>query len=82
MCETKTVITAEVSLLIAGFCIYQVNSQKKVGHNSHLKCESLCEKEYSGYCLNSGECYYLIGEGIAGCICTWLNGGKRCEKCM
>ena len=45
MCEVKTVIIVAVLLLAVGFCICQVNSDKKVGHNSHLKSESPCEKE-------------------------------------
>ena len=32
------------------------------------------------YCLNGGDCYYLIDEDIVSCNCTWLYGGKRCEK--
>ena len=38
MCEIKTVLFVAALLLAAtGFRIYQVNSEKKVGHNSHLK---------------------------------------------
>ena len=70
MCEIKTVSTAAALLLATGFCIHQVNSEKKVGHSSHLKKESPCEKEYRGYSLNGGECYYLIDEDIVGCNCT------------
>ena len=47
MCETKTVlIVAGLLLAATGFCIYQVNSEKKVGHHSEIKSESPCEKEY------------------------------------
>ena len=80
MCEIKTVIIAAALLLAAGFCIYQVNSDKKVGHSSYLISESPCEKEEKKYCLNGGECYYLVNEDIVACNCTWLHGGKRCEK--
>ena len=46
MCEIKTVIIVAALLLAAtGFCIYQMNSEKELGHNSHLKSESSCEKE-------------------------------------
>ena len=65
MCELKTVISIAALLLEAtGFCIYQVNSEKQVGHHSEIKSESPCEKEYKKYCLNGGECYYLVDEDI------------------
>ena len=52
MCEIKTVLIAAALLLAAtGFGIYQVNSDKKVGHHSEIKIESPCEKEYKKYCL-------------------------------
>ena len=83
MCEIKTVLFVAALLFAAtGFCIYQVNSEKKMGHNSHLKSESLCEKEYKKYCLNGSECYYLVDEKIAVCNCTWLYRAKRCETYM
>ena len=73
MCEIKTLLTVAASLFAAtGFCIYQVNSEKKVGHHSEIKSESPCEKEYKKYCLNGGECYYLVDEDIVACNCTWL----------
>ena len=80
MCEIKTVSIAAASLLAAGFCVYQANSQKKVEPNSHPKIERPCEKGYKKYCLNGGECYCLVDEDIVDCICTWLYGRKRCEK--
>ena len=80
MCENKTVIIAAALLSAAGFCIYQLNSEKKLGHNSHLKSESPCEIEYKKYCLKVSKCYHLFDEDIVGCNCTWLYGGKRCEK--
>ena len=45
MCDIKTVILVAALLLAAtGFCIYQVNSAKKVGHHSEIKSESSCKK--------------------------------------
>ena len=86
MCEIKTVITVAALLLaVTGFCIYQVkteNSEKKVGHHSEIKSESPCEKEYKKYCMNGGECFYLVDEDTVACSCTWLYGGKRCKKYM
>ena len=82
MCEIKTVLIVAALLLAAtGFCIYQANSEKKVGHYSEIKSESPCRKEYKKYCLNGGECYYLVEDNV-GCNCTRLYGGKRCEKYM
>ena len=67
MCEIKSVLFVAVSLLaVTGFCMYQVKSEKKVGHHSDIKSESPCEKEYKKYCLNGGECYYLNDEYIVG----------------
>ena len=44
MCEIKTVKILAVLLLAAtGFCIYQVNSEKKVGHHSESITENPCE---------------------------------------
>ena len=83
MCENKTVLIVAALLLAAtGFCIYQANSEKKVEHYSAIKSESPCGKECKKYCLNVGECYYLFDEDIVACNCTWLYGGKRCEKYM
>ena len=83
MCETKTLLNfAALRLAATGFYIYQVNSEKKLGHHSETKSESPCEKEYRKYCLNGGECYYLVDEDNVACNCTWLYGGKLCEKYM
>ena len=47
MCENKTVLIVAALLLAAtGFCIYQLNAEKNVGHHSEVKIESLCKKEY------------------------------------
>ena len=79
MCEIKTVIIVAALLLAAtSFCVYQANP--KVGQHSEIKSESPCENEYKKFCMNGGECYYLADEDIVGCNCTWLYGGKRCEK--
>ena len=81
MCEIKTVLIFAVLLLAAaGFYTYQVTP--KVGQHCEIKSESPCEKEYKKYCMNGGECYYLVDEDIVACNCTWLNGGKLCEKYM
>ena len=83
MCETKTVIIVAVSLLaVTGFCINQVKSEKKLGHHSEIKSEGPCEKEYKKLLSNGGECYYLVDDDIVACNCTWIYGGKRCEKYM
>ena len=83
MCEIKTVINVAVLLLaVTGFCIYQTKTEKNVGNHSETKSEGPCEKEYKKYCLNGGECFYLVDEDIIACNCTWMYGGKRCEKYM
>ena len=83
MCEIKTVLNVAALLLAAtGFSKYQVKSGKKVGHRSEIKSESPCENEYKKYCLNGGECYYLVDEDFVACNCTWLYGGERCKKYM
>ena len=81
MCEVKTVLIVAVLLLVAaGFRIYQVNP--KVGQHGEIQSESPCERKYKKFCMNGGECYYLVDEDIVACNCTWLYGGKRCEKYM
>ena len=84
MCETKAaVVSISLILLVAAsFCIYGAQTENKVGHHSKIKSQGPCENEYKKYCLNGGGCYYLVDEDIVGCKCTWLYGGKRCEKCM
>ena len=84
MCETKAVIVS-VSLFLlvaASFGIYQAQTEVKMGHHSKIKSQGPCENECKKYCLNGGECYYLVDEDIVGCNCTWFYGGKRCEKYM
>ena len=84
MCETKAVVESiSFNLVIAAsFCIYQAQTENEVGHHSKIKSQGPCENEYKKYCLNGGECYYLVDEDIVGCNCTWLYGRKRCEKYM
>ena len=78
MGEIKTVlIVAALPLAATGFCLCQVNSEKKVGHHSEIKSESRCEKEYKKYCLNGGDYSYPVDENI---IAWRFSGGKRCEK--
>ena len=84
MCETKAVVVS-ISLILlvpASFCIYQPHTENKVGQHREITSESPCDKEYKKFCLNGGECFYLVDEDIMGCNCTWLYGGKRCEKYM
>ena len=78
MYEIKTVIIIAVLLLAAaGFYKYQVNP--KVGQHREVKSENPCEKEYKKYRRNGGK---YLDEDIVACNCTWLYGGKRCEKFM
>ena len=51
-----------------------------MGHHSKIESQGPCENEYKKYCLNSSDCCYLVDEEIVDCHCTWLFGGKRCEK--
>ena len=84
MCETKAVVVliSLILLVAAGFGKYEALTEYKVGHQSKIKSQGPCEKEYKKYCLNGGDYYYLVDEVIVGCNCTWLYGGKRCEKYM
>ena len=81
MCEIKTVLIVAV-LLIAAAAFYTCQVNPKVEKHSEIKSEIPCEKEYKKYCLNGGECHYLDDEDIVGCNCTWMYGGKRCQKNM
>ena len=62
--------------------IYNAQTGNRVRLYSKFKIQGPCENEYKKYCSNGGKCYYLVDEDIAGCNCTWLYGGKRCEKYM
>ena len=84
MCETKAVVVSISlnSLVAASFCIDQTLTENKVGHHSKIKGQGPCENDSKKYCLNGGECCFLVDDDIVGCNCTWLYGGKRCEKYM
>ena len=84
MFETKTVliILSLILLVAAKVCIYQAHTEKKVGHHSKIKSQGPCENEYKRFCLNGGECCYLIDEDKVGCNFISLYGGKRCKKYM
>ena len=50
MCEIKTVLNvAALSLAATGFCIYLVNSEKKVGHHSQIKMKVLAKKSTKSF---------------------------------
>ena len=84
MCQAKAVVVSiSLFLLVARiFCIYHGQTENKVGHHSKIKSQGPCKNEYKKYCLNGGECYYLVDEDIVGCNSTWLYGRKRFEKYM
>ena len=42
--------------------------------------ETIETKEYTGYCMNGGYCFYLREQQRVACKCPYLYGGKRCEK--
>ena len=82
MCETKAVVVliSLILLVAASFCIYQAHTENKLGHRSKIISQGPSGNEYKKYCLNGGECFYLVDEDIVACNCTRLYGGKRCEK--
>ena len=82
MCETKAaVVSISLILLVAAsFCINQIHTENKVGQHREIKGESPCENEYKKSFMNGGECCYLLDEDSVACNCSWLYGGKRCEK--
>ena len=84
MCETKAVVVSiSLFLLVAALlCIHRDHTRIKVGHQSKTKSQCPCENEYKKYCLNGGDCHYLVDEDIVGCNCAWLYGRKQCEKYM
>ena len=81
MCEIKTILVSVCLILLvtASFCMYWVYPEKNVGQYSEIIIQKSFENESKKYCLNGGECSYLIDEDIVGCNCIWLFGGKRCE---
>ena len=84
MCETKAIVVSisSMSMVAASFFSYQTHTENELGHYSEIKSQGPCENDYKKYCLNGGMCYFLVDEDIVGCNCTWLYGGKRCEKYM
>ena len=84
MCEIKTVLVSVWLILLAtaSFFINWVYPEKKVGQYREIKLQNRCENEYKMYCLNGGECYYLIDEYTVGGDCTQLYGENCCEKNM
>ena len=79
MCETKAVVVSILLVLLvaASFCIYQAHTENEVGHHSQSKSQGPCENEYKKYCLNDGECCYLVDEDSVGCNYIWSYAGER-----
>ena len=84
MCETKAVVVSmsKILLVAASFCIYQAQTETKVGHRGKIEIQGPRENEYKKYCLNGVEFSYAVDEENVGGNCTWLYGGKLCEKHM
>ena len=80
--KANVISISKILLVAASICIYQAQTENKVGHDSKIESQGACENEYKKYFLNVGKCYYLVDEDIVGCNCTWLYGWKRCEKYM
>ena len=80
--KTVLVSVCLIFLVRASFCMYWVYPAKKVRQYSEIKIQNPCENEYKKYCLNGDACYYIIDDYAVGCNCSWLNGGKPCEKYM
>ena len=78
----KTVLVSVCLMLLvtASFCLYWVYPEKNVGQYSEFKIQNPGENEYKKFCLNGGECCYLIDKIILCRTFTWFFGGKRCEK--
>ena len=58
MCETKAVVVSiSLNLLVAAsFCIYQAQTENKMGQHSKIKSQGPCGNEYKKYCLNGDDC--------------------------
>ena len=82
MCEIKTILVSVCLILLvtASFCIYWVYPEKNLGQHSEMKLQNPCENECKDYCLNGGECCYLVDEDIVGCVCTCFFGAKHFQK--
>ena len=78
MCETKSAVvsTTKILLVAARFCLYQAHTENKVNYYSKIKSQGPCENVYKKYCLNGGDCFFLVDEDNIDCNCTWLYGGK------
>ena len=78
MCETKAVLLtlSIISLVAASFFIYQAHTGNNVGYHSKTKRQGSCKNEYKNYCLNGGDCYYLVEKDFVACNCTSLYGTK------
>ena len=64
MYESKavTVSLSKFLLVETSLCIYQVRTERKVGHHCEIKVQGPCENEYEKYSLNSGQCSFLVDE--------------------
>ena len=74
MCAMKAIVVS-ISLILlvaASFCIYQAHTEKKLGHKNKIKSQGPSDNKYKKFCLNGGDCYYLVDEDIVGCNCIWL----------
>ena len=60
--KTVLVSVCLILLVTASFCMYWVYPEKNVGQNREIKIETPCENELKKYCLNGGECFYLIDQ--------------------
>ena len=79
MCDIKFFLmpVCLILLVTASICTYRVfPDKKKLRQYSEVNKQIPSEIEYKDYCLNSGECYYLINEVFDGCICTWFTEEK------
>ena len=84
MCEIKTILVSVCLFLLvtASSSVYCVYPEKNLAQYSEIKIHNPCQNEYKKFCLNVSEGYYLIDEDTVGFNCTWLYGGKCCEKYM
>ena len=57
------------------------NSENETTNNSGNNTDS-CPKDFTGYCMNGGYCYYLEEQQTVACECPELYGGKRCENVL
>ena len=63
------VISLSIVLLVAGkLCIYQAHTKKTVRRHRETKLQGPCKNEQKKFCLNGGECYFLVDEDIVDSI--------------